>query len=52
MNIFRKWVLNKMTVNELVEYFAEIGIGIDLTFQKKPRVIRYAKNSRIYKVTK
>jgi len=49
MNIFRKWILDKMTVDELVEYFAGIGIGLDISFGQKPKPRWYAKNSRLYR---
>jgi len=49
MNIIRKWILDKMTVDELVEYFAEIGIILDFSFGQRPESRWYAKNSRIYR---
>ena len=52
MNIIRKWVLGKMTVDELVTYFAEIGISLDITFGRKKKLRYYAKNSRLYRIDK
>ena len=50
MNIIRRWILGKLTVNELVEYFHSIGIEIDMTFKRKQQPRYYAKNSKLYKI--
>lgn len=50
MKFIKRWILGKLTVDELVEYFYSMGIGLDLTFQKKQQSRYYAKNSRIYKI--
>ena len=50
MNKIKKWVKGTLTVNDLVEYFYSIKIGIDMSFKKKQQPKYYAKNSRIYKV--
>ena len=52
MNRIKRWVLGTLTVDELVEYFAEIGIILDFGFEKKRQPVRYAKNSRLYRVGK
>ena len=49
MKRLRKWLMGKLTVNDLVEYFHSIGLGFDLTFKKKQQPVYYAKNSRLYK---
>lgn len=52
MNILRKWVLGKMTVDELVTYFAEIDISLDFTFEKKRQPRYYAHNGKLYRINK
>ena len=49
MNKIKKWVLGTLTINDLVEYFHSMGIGIDIKFNKKQQPRYYAKNSRLYK---
>ena len=52
MNRIKRWVMGTLTVDDLVIYFHEIGIGLDFTFQKKRQIKYYAKNSKLYKVKK
>lgn len=51
MKTWKNWLMGKLTVNDLVEYFYSIGIELDLTFQKKRAPIYCARNSRLYKRT-
>jgi len=50
MKTLRRWLMEKLTVNDLVEYFHSIGLGIDIKFNKKELPRYYAKNSRMYKI--
>ena len=49
MKRLRKWLMGKLTVNDLVEYFHSIGLGFDLKFNKKQQSVYWAHNSRLYK---
>lgn len=49
MKIWKNWLMGKLTVSDLVEYFHSIGIGFDLTFKKKQHPRYYVKNNRLYK---
>ena len=51
MNIIKKYLMRKLTVNDLVEYFYSMGMGIDIKLNKKELPRYYAKNSRLYKRT-
>lgn len=50
MKCLRRYLMRKLTIDDLVEYFHSIGVGFDLTFKKKQQPKYYAKNSRIYKI--
>ena len=52
MNIVKRWILGTLTTDDMLQYFYEIGIGIDLTFERKRKPRYYAKNSRLYRVKK
>ena len=52
MNRIKRWVLGTLTVDELVEYFHEMGITLDFGLKKKRHPRYYAKNSRLYRVGK
>ena len=49
MKTWKNWLMGKLTVNDLCEYFHSIGIRLDLTFQKKRPPVYFAKDSRLFK---
>ncbi len=49
MKWLRRYILLKLTIDELVEYFNSIGVNLDFTFGRKQKPKYYAKNSRLYK---
>ncbi len=50
MKMIRKWLIGKLTVNDLVEYFHSMGIGFNFTLEKNIIPEYYIKNSRIYRL--
>jgi len=49
MNRLKKYILSTLTINDLVEYFYNKGIGFDFKFEKKQQPLYYAHDSRLYR---
>ncbi len=49
MKWIKKWLLKRLTITDLCQYFHEKGITFDFKLEKKHPPIYYAKNSRLYK---
>jgi len=50
MKTLRRWLMGKLTIDDLVEYFHSIGVSFDLKFEKKQSPVYFAKDSRLYKI--
>ena len=49
MNCLKRWILGKLTVNELFEYFHSMGVEIDFSFEKKREAVYYAHKGMLFK---
>ena len=50
MKCLRRYLMGKLTVDDLVEYFHSMGVGFNFTFEKKQLPVYFAKDSRLYKI--
>ena len=49
--MLKKWLLKRLTIDDLCQYFHEKGITFDFNLEKKQSPVYWAKNSIIYKRT-